>query len=224
MHENMKHLAALLLLSVTFGYAGSTLAFNGFVEAGIGRGSSDAKMSVMSDGVINNEGVTTDSGVWMIGLGAQFDNNIKLSLDYASLGSSKFDDLSWMQESEYISLGVSYNLAISDSILFNIKGGYGLWRAKLKQDVPTLNVVVNTQQYSTDDHGFSPTIGFSLSYIVNPNWEIGVRYDKYFRVGEKDTIYDDWYLKIGNFAEYLTPRSTASYDIETLNAFVKYTF
>jgi hypothetical protein len=224
MHENMKYLTSLLLLLVTFGYAGSTLAFNGFVEAGIGRGSSNAEMSVMSDGVINNEGVTTDSGVWMIGLGTQFDNNIKVSLDYASLGSSRIEGLSWKQESEYISLGVSYSLVISESILFNLKGGYGLWRAKLTQNVPTLNVVVKEQQYSTDDHGFSPTVGFSLSYIVNPNWEIGVRYDKYFRVGEKETIYDDWYLKIGNIAEYLTPRATARYDFETLNTFVKYTF
>ncbi len=186
-------LACLLTSSVS---AGGVSPF--YLGAGIGASNSDN-----SSEQFDNQGVCTsagnanqtctrdehDNGGHIYG-GFQLSESIAVEAGYVNMGNTAdyhySDPITVQQKTDGFTLTGVVKQRISQTSPISVYGKAGVVRWSSEATVKSDNPAVNSA--TVKQHGIDPTVGVGVEYDVNQNMSVRAGWDRYYNVGEKDTL------------------------------------
>ncbi len=147
--------------------------------------------------------------------GIQISDNIAIEAGYANLGATAeyyyTDPVDIQQETSGYTLAGVVRHRLGKSSPMHVYGKAGVFRWTTETE--------STQDYAgtAKDSGTSPMAGIGLEYEVNHNMSIKAGWDRYFEVGESDTL-----LEVDQYGYHHV--NTLSTDVDVYSAGVNFSF
>lgn len=222
------YLPASLFACLLAGQAVAGGAAPFYLGGTIGRTSVDTNSNQMDNhgvctkaGTINQTCTIEDSGTSAhIYGGMQITDSIAIEGGYVSLGDSASyhysDPIEVRQQTTGITLSGVARHRISQTSPIAVYGKAGVVRWSSEAEVTSNNPAVNSQ--TIKQSGYSPVIGAGVQYEMNENMTLRAGWDRYYNVGEKETLLH--FNETGTAADL----NTLDTDVDVISAGINYNF